>query len=99
VTEQKGVNIGNKSYLHNPTEALAYCLHTCPKHKLGCAVDCNIRKVFNEIYDRVIKPHLQKHGDFERELREELAIYSWKSYDTEYGHGRESKIKEVLGEE
>jgi len=51
VTEQKGLNIGNKSYLHNPTEALAYCLHRCPKHKLGCAVDCNIRKVFK------IPPH------------------------------------------
>jgi len=32
----------------------------------------NQEQVFNEIYDRVIKPHLQKHGDFERQEQQRL---------------------------
>jgi len=53
----------------------------------------NQEQVFNEIYDRVIKPHLQKHGDFERELRELL-----KDVDFLETEELADKIKEILRE-
>ena len=32
------------------------------------------------------------------QLKDELEVHSWKCYDTDYGHGREKVIKEILGE-
>lgn len=37
--------------LQTSVDALNYCLQECPNHKLGCVVDCPIRKHFK------IPPH------------------------------------------
>lgn len=40
------MKISKTRVLHNRKEAIYYCTQECPDYKLGCAVDCKLRKRF-----------------------------------------------------
>jgi len=53
----KGFTIEAIREIKNRKDAIRYCTQECPKHELGCAVDCELRKRFK------IPPHGDKYPE------------------------------------
>ncbi len=51
------VSKGKRRWPRNAKDAIYYCTQECPEHKLGCAVDCELRKHFK------IPPHGNKYPE------------------------------------
>jgi hypothetical protein len=65
VQNVRGLRASNTRFLRDSLDAMHYCTVECPNRRLGCAVDCKVRKHFE------IPPHGLHYPNSEPVLRGE----------------------------